>query len=1169
MSAKVAEAIAGWARELSEVGGPNTLLWATEGAERQGYLDLTTSHPSGVSMLLAGRPTSLSDLLREAGTFEKARETARRIHAKAHELLEERGIVAGFVAIGIATWDPPRAHAVVEAPVLLRACTLRPTSPALHDFDLDLGAAVEVNPALINYLQSVAGLAVDPVALAALTDVRASAGGFDPYPAYAALGRLCADLPGFAVSPRLILGTYPYGKPDMVADVSGQGAWLAQVDLVAALAGDGDATTRLRQELPEPTENPDPQREVRPFDLDATQESVVEAVRAGRQLVLTAPAGTGSTQTVAAIVAALAHDGKRVLYVTARRESLHELTRRLADVGLGDLVLDLTGAAEDRRHVPAVLGAALTRVAALDDIALADAADPRGRLDRAARIAADEQALADHVAALHEVRHPWGVTAYEIQHAMAELAARRPAPASRVRIAPGALAELDRARVRELADNLQSAAAAGAWSAEGGDPWFGAEIRSAADVDRARGIVEGLTGGGLAATTADLDGILRESTLPPARAARDWGHALTTMRGVRVTLEVFRPEVFDIPLDEHVVATGNAAYRASSAVELGRLSRSRVRRQARRMLRPGRPPADLHAELVRARSQRQAWHDLVGAGGRPEISPRLEEGEAAYAALSADLEWLDARLRVEDDTPTLLAASFPLLRNRLRVLAARLDRLDVLPQVTAVVDELRAVGMGEVLDDFAERGVAAEAVPGELDHIWWASLGQYVRDRDPRYAGHDGAALREAAERVDELDATGRTVDAARVRAVVDRRARARAREHPRQTDLVHAQAGARQGQLPFRDLYREADQVVGALRPCLAVSPYAVAQVLAPGTTVDVVILDDAGCITVAESVSAISRARRAVIVARPDGPGPTPFRVDPVAAGVVAAAPGNEGDPTESSLGHSVYAAAAAVLPNRSLTWWHATIDARIPLAPPSGLSHGVPSPRRQPAVRFEHVDGTAKMAPADDAAIEWTEAEVSRVVDLVLEHAQRTPSRSLAVLTLTDAAAERVRDGVRDAVGRLDGDPAQGFFAAEDSAGDGKAAQGPRGDGGRGEPFVVASMGETRSVLRDVVVLAVGYGRTPHGRVLHRFPTLSSSAGERALVAATSSARQELIVVSTLRSDDLDLTRLKGTPARSLVDLLVHAERGGIRESESSAAGAGDPCLPTLRRVFARKG
>ena len=33
-----------------------------EGPDRDGYLDLTTAHPGGVSMLLAGRPTSLSDL---------------------------------------------------------------------------------------------------------------------------------------------------------------------------------------------------------------------------------------------------------------------------------------------------------------------------------------------------------------------------------------------------------------------------------------------------------------------------------------------------------------------------------------------------------------------------------------------------------------------------------------------------------------------------------------------------------------------------------------------------------------------------------------------------------------------------------------------------------------------------------------------------------------------------------------------------------------------------------------------------------------------------------------------------------------------------------------------------------------------------------------------------
>ena len=1139
----VAQTIASWARELSEVGARNTLLWAPDGPDRDGYLDLTTAHPGGVSMLLAGRPTSLSDLVREAAAFEEARDTVRRIHAKATELLEERGLVAGFVAIGVATWDPPRARAVVEAPVLLRTCTLRPTSPAQHDFDLDLGPAVEVNPALVNYLRSVAGIAVDPTGLAALTTLKGSAGGFDPYPVYAALGRLCADLPGFAVSPRLGLGTYPYGKPDMVADVSGQAQWLAQVDLVAALGGDEPATVRLRQALPEPAETPDPELELRVLDLDATQESVIEAVRSGRQLVLAAPTGTGATQTVAALVAALAHDGKQVLYVTSHRRALRELLDRLGSVGLDDLLLDLTGAAEDRRAVTAELGRALTRLSTLDDRELADAADPRGRLDRAAAVGQAEQLLADHVAAIHEVRRPWGVTAYEIQEAMGALAARHPAPGSRVRIEGAALEELSRERVTELANHLQAAAAAGAWSAEGGDPWYGATIRTTDEVERARDIVTRLTSGALAATTADLDEILVESSLRPARSAEDWRHALVTMRGVHETLEVFRPEIFDRPLDEHVVATGNRAYRAASAVELGWWSRSRVRRQARRMLRPGRPPADLHAELVRARNQRIAWHDLVGAGGRPEISPRLEEGEAAYQALATDLAWLDERLRPGPDDGPMLTVAFPLLRTRLARLAERLDRLDILPQVTAVVDELRAARMGDILDDFAARGVAADQVHAEVEHVWWASLGQEIRARDPRYAHHDGSALRLAAERLAGLDAVGRTSDAGRVRAVVDRRARQRVRENPRQTDLLHAQAGLTRGHLPFAALHREADRVLGALRPCLAVSPYAVAQVLAPGTSVDVVIVDDATTVSVAESVSALSRGRQALVIGRPDGALPSPFRV--------SSGPRAVADPSEAPT--SLYAAATAVLPERRLGWWHTDVDARLALVPPAGITHGAPSPRRAPALRLDHVDGSAAVLPGNDSAIEWTSAEVARVVDLVLDHARERRAESLAVLTLTAAMAELVRDGVRDGIGRLEGDDAAVEFLS-----------------GRGvEPFVVARVEDSDAVLRDVVLLAVGYGRTPHGRVLHRFPALTAPGGEAALVAATSRARRELVVVSTLRAQDLDVGRLRSTPAMRLVDLLAHAEAGGIPEGETNATDGAGPLMSYLAARLRQEG
>ena len=86
------------------------------------------------------------------------------------------------------------------------------------------------------------------------------------------------------------------------------------------------------------------------------------------------------------------------------------------------------------------------------------------------------------------------------------------------------------------------------------------------------------------------------------------------------------------------------------------------------------------------------------------------------------------------------------LRIRITALAERPERLAVLPAVVPVIDDLRAAGMGEVVDDFAARGVAADEVTAELEHIWWVSIARHVADSDPRYGQHDGSGLRSAAE---------------------------------------------------------------------------------------------------------------------------------------------------------------------------------------------------------------------------------------------------------------------------------------------------------------------------------------------------------------------------------------------------------------------------------------
>src|SRR5665647_3405816 len=71
---RVAAAGRTWQRHLVDLGGRNTLLWYRD--LPSGTLDLTTSHPSGLASLLAGRPTKLSDLVREPAALEEARRRA-------------------------------------------------------------------------------------------------------------------------------------------------------------------------------------------------------------------------------------------------------------------------------------------------------------------------------------------------------------------------------------------------------------------------------------------------------------------------------------------------------------------------------------------------------------------------------------------------------------------------------------------------------------------------------------------------------------------------------------------------------------------------------------------------------------------------------------------------------------------------------------------------------------------------------------------------------------------------------------------------------------------------------------------------------------------------------------------------------------------------------------
>ena len=107
-------------------------------------------------------------------------------------------------------------------------------------------------------------------------------------------------------------------------------------------------------------------------------------------------------------------------------------------------------------------------------------------------------------------------------------------------------------------------------------------------------------------------------------------------------------------------------------------------------------------------------------------------------------------------------------------------------------------------------------------------------------------------------------------------------------------------------------------------------------------------------------------------------------------------------------------------------------------------------------------------------------------------------------------------------------------------------------------MATLDQAASLTRDRVIFSLGYGRTPHGRVLSDLGPLSKPGGERLIAAAFTSARRHLRVVSCVAEQDLRDERLSPT-TRALGDVLAQASAKHLPR----AGGDHDPLLVDLGR------
>jgi very-short-patch-repair endonuclease len=1137
-SAIVERAAKAWASQIIDLGGRNNLLFYRD--LKVGTIDLTPSEQvagDAVRRLLDGRSTRLSALVASDELPAYARR-GRTIRRKADENYEERGLQTLFVANGMATWDHALSQATPAAPVVLAPLRLAPRGGAAEDFDLDLDGDWEVNPTLLHLLRVDFGTDIDADEL--LRGKGGSENAVDPLDVHGRIVERCAHVPGFTIDPRVVAGNFSYAKQPLALDIAASIEAMARHPVVSAIAGDPKAQQELIESQPvADISEPDhtaPADEFLILDADASQSYVVNTAVRGANLVVQGPPGTGKSQTIANLIATLSARGLSTLFVAEKRAAIDAVTKRLVQTGLDSLVMDLRGGTGSRRSV-------LQQVArALDTIGNTPVVDRR---EGEERLVHDRDRLNSFDESLHrprgrEGRGGEGPSVYEMQSELLGISDEVRSESSIPRPAVEAI-DWDRL-LRIEADVADWVRLGGPSLGDGAHPWEAAagRITSTEQAEHALGLTQQLATATVDEAAAQLETVATECALRRPRTIAEWEVAMALVAGVDDTLHRYDPGIYDADLERLANALApagkNATARGAAAVFNGRYRRARTEVWA--LARADRTPADLLADIERIRDPRSTWTREALDHGLPRVPPSFGHARTALGILTSQLNALAAF--VGDDHRR---DSFDEVRLAARALLDDRATLFSLPRLSEIRRRVDGAGLGSALDEADARQLGADDAALLVRSVWLRSMLDVAALADPDIGTFDGSAHTDLAvdfarhDRSHIDDGGPRVLRRAAERAVIALNA------HPEQAQLLRQQAGRRRGHLSLRELLTRAPDVLMAVKPCWAMSPLIVSQVLPNDPPLfDFVIFDEASQIPPAEAVPAVLRGRQLIVAGDSRQLPPTTFF-----ATTVGTDDENDGEPDDENDGEpddendgqradrvtddmeSILDSMVAMLPpphgSKTLAWHYRSRDERLITfsnAQPSLYDWTMttfPGLGTSDAIRHIEVPWDVDSVDPGHSGTE----EVQVVVDLVAEHARTTPNETLGVIGMGIRHADRIAEGLR--LERQTDATLDAFLAAHPD-----------------EPFFVKNLERVQGDERDDVIITIGYGRNADGKMVYRFGPLNQPGGERRLNVAITRARERVTIVSSFGPDDLDDDRLHAEGAKMLKRYLSYAASGG---------------------------
>jgi len=341
--------------------------------------------------------------------------------------------------------------------------------------------------------------------------------------------------------------------------------------------------------------------------------------------------------------------------------------------------------------------------------------------------------------------------------------------------------------------------------------------------------------------------------------------------------------------------------------------------------------------------------------------------------------------------------------------------------------------------------------------------------------------------------------------------------------EVLMKQIGLKRPNMSIRKLIGKIPNLLRRLKPCLLMSPMSVAQYLdASYPPFDIVVFDEASQIPVWDAVGAIARGKEVVIVGDDKQLPPTSFFRR------------SEEDEDEDEgelidLESILKECISSQFPRHTLRWLYRS--RREGLIAFSNFHYynnklfTFPSPSvDEYGVSMHFVNGVYDRGKSATNRIE-AEAVVAEIV-----HRVSSGESSIGVVTFSRGQQVLIEDLLDKA--RRENQVLDSILSEDHK-----------------ESVFVKNIENVQGDERDVVIFSICYGPDRHGRVSMNFGPMNKEGGQRRLNVAITRARLEVLVFSSMRGDQINLSKTRSRGVRDLKNFLNYAERGPSAIAEST--------------------